>query len=442
MSAHAWLAHLRRGVPAAFGIGLFNTGVMFLAAALLARWLGVHDYGHYVFVTSNLALLGTLATSGHAQLLQRQIAALAQPAKAPVQAAWRQALRQALAATVLLLGLAWLVLQLLPHAPVPFSPALLLAVLALPVISGLTTLAQSVQLGLHRVLPAQLPALVLQPLLFVLLLVALHFLAADSASAALALCAYASAGGIAMVVALHQLRRHLRGLSDASATAVDAVATATGGGVLWLALNQLIVNANTQIDVLMLGWLGSPAEVGLYHVANRGAYLTTFLFAALNLLLKPMIATLHGAGELAKLAMVLRRAAFACFLVTALGSALIALLSDLYLGLFGPAFHAARLPLLILLAGWLYAVLMGPGQSLLMMCGKEKTASLLLIAACLINVALNLLLIPRLGAAGAALATTVSIMLLTTGFALAGYRQLGISSLFLLPSRLSKGPVP
>jgi O-antigen/teichoic acid export membrane protein len=78
------------------------------------------------------------------------------------------------------------------------------------------------------------------------------------------------------------------------------------------------------------------------------------------------------------------------------------------LDFFGEEFTAGVAPLIILAIGQIINAICGPVMYLLNMTGKEKQARNIIIVASIINVALNLYLIPIYGLMGAAIATGVS----------------------------------
>ena len=78
------------------------------------------------------------------------------------------------------------------------------------------------------------------------------------------------------------------------------------------------------------------------------------------------------------------------------------------LDFFGEEFTTGVAPLIILAIGQIINAICGPVMYLLNMTGKEKQARNIIIVASIINIALNLYLIPIYGLMGAAIATGVS----------------------------------
>jgi O-antigen/teichoic acid export membrane protein len=191
-------------------------------------------------------------------------------------------------------------------------------------------------------------------------------------------------------------------------------------------VNQLLINAVPQIDILMLGWLTGKDEVGVYHAASRGALLITLVFGAMNGAAAPTFARLWGGGRLAEIQALATYCARVTFAVAVLVGAALLLGAETFLGWFGPEFVRGELCLQILLIGWLGAVACGSGPILLIMTGFERAALIALGAGVAANIALNAVLIPAAGLAGAAAATSISVVLYHLALCRAAYRLTGI----------------
>ena len=101
---------------------------------------------------------------------------------------------------------------------------------------------------------------------------------------------------------------------------------------------------------------------------------------------------------------------------------------DELLRLFGEGFETAYLPLLILLFGEFVAAATGPVGFFLTMTGRQLTATRIEAAASVIAVALALVLIPRDGILGAAIAVSAGSALRSAAMFVAVWRQLGVRS--------------
>jgi O-antigen/teichoic acid export membrane protein len=78
--------------------------------------------------------------------------------------------------------------------------------------------------------------------------------------------------------------------------------------------------------------------------------------------------------------------------------------------LFGPSFGAGYPLLYILSAGILVRASIGPAETLLTMAGQQGVTAIVYTATFAFNVTLNIVLIPRFGLTGAAMATSLSLV--------------------------------
>jgi O-antigen/teichoic acid export membrane protein len=180
----------------------------------------------------------------------------------------------------------------------------------------------------------------------------------------------------------------------------------------------------SQSDILLIGWLLDQHSAGLYAVASRLAELASFGLQAANTTLAPTFSELHATGQTARLQEIVTRSARGIFAFTLVVSLGLGAGGEFVLGLFGPEFGAALPPLLILLAGQTVNAMTGSVGYLMTMTGHQRPAAWLLGLAAALTVGLNLLLIPRLGIGGAAIASAT------------GMGALNLSMLVFVGSRL------
>jgi O-antigen/teichoic acid export membrane protein len=96
------------------------------------------------------------------------------------------------------------------------------------------------------------------------------------------------------------------------------------------------------------------------------------------------------------------------------------------LWLFGPQFVSGYPVMLILVVGFLFRSSMGPAEFLLNMLGQQKLCASVLVATAVLNIVLNLAMVPAFGLIGAAIATSVSLVAGALMGCLAVSRTLGI----------------
>lgn len=164
------------------------------------------------------------------------------------------------------------------------------------------------------------------------------------------------------------------------------------------------------IDRLMLGWLKNSEDVGIYVVAALLAQKVAFVQGALNGIFAPMIAgQYHGGGNPDSVKNLYRNVTKWTQFLTVPILFLMIFGADYILALFGSDFSNAKSALITLCAAQYINIMVGPVGYMLVMTGKQNIELLNSSFMVIINIALNLLLIPRYGSFGAAIATGFSI---------------------------------
>jgi len=202
--------------------------------------------------------------------------------------------------------------------------------------------------------------------------------------------------------------------------------------LLWVTSMNMVMSWT---DVLILGFWADSTTVGIYGVAIRVAALTAFIMIAVNSVTVPQFATLYAKGEKASLERLVQKSTF-WVLVSALPVVVILFLfPQLVLGLYGEEFASGGVVLRVLVFGQLLSIMMGAVGSLLMVTGHEKILLNVLTASAILNIVGNVLLIPELGAVGAAISTAVSLLFMTVLSYSQVLMKLKINSVGYLPIR-------
>ncbi len=175
---------------------------------------------------------------------------------------------------------------------------------------------------------------------------------------------------------------------------------------------NLVAFLNYRLDMFLVNAFLNPAAVGIYAVAVLIAERLWLLSRAVTVVLFPLLSSLPEQNEeRARITALAGR----WILVTGLGSALVvAVVASWVIELiFGPAFLEAAEALRWLLPG---VVLWGVAQVFtndIAARGKPEINTYLTLVTLAVNVAANIVLIPRYGIVGASLASTISYSLLT-----------------------------
>ena len=397
---------------------------------MLGRLLGPQGYGEYAYVMATVAVLSPLAAVGMPSIVVREIAACRSRGD---HARLKGAVAFAFIVAVgLFAGLSlvyWLLHRLAAAwssaSPAGDHPLLTLALLLLATLAGLFS---AIQQGLKRVVAAQVPFAIVQPLATLLLLLLAWWTWRRPIHVQDALLLAVLAGALALALAVILTRRAWRQTRPAgpSGWRFDARRWTTAG--FSLAVFGVLSAINAQADIVLLRWLAGTEATGIFHVATRNAHLVALLLGALIAPLGPLVAELHAQGERAALQRVVRRSIRVVFLLSLPAALAMIVAGELYLELFGAGFAAAHAALAILALAQLVNVGAGPVQMLLVMTGHQSRMIPAMAWSALANIVLNALLIPRFGATGAACATGFSIVLWNVALNYEVRRHLGIDA--------------
>lgn len=408
-------AQIFRGASSTALLKVISTGLTFVTAILLARFLGVEEYGIFAYAMSWVTLLGVFAGLGLGQVIVAEVAVYHQNNDwARIRGIFRFAIAAAVAAGIVC-ALAIAAIGWLMHRDEQgLYTALLLASFLLPLRALLLPLGAT-QNGLRQVTFAQSPSMLVSPAMFLAFFVSAFGLEVLAPSAASALVLQGIAFVAAFTVAVLFLRKGFTAAGRPKTLPqprYEPKAWLFAGLPMILMGSMFLVNSNA--DILMLGALAGPEAAGIYKAAARGAELLNFGVAVVSVPLGPVVARLYAAGEMDGLQRELRRWACVAFLPT-LALALVFLYGgELFLGLFGENFvdDQARSALSILTLGQLVLAASGAVGLLLVMTGHRNVIAGIMAFIAALNVGLNAVLIPMFGVRGAAYATAFSTALL------------------------------
>ncbi|MGH9379031.1 MAG: lipopolysaccharide biosynthesis protein [Thermoanaerobaculia bacterium] len=427
-------ARLAKGAGVLLGGRLVGRGLSFGVQIVLGRLLGPALFGLYAIGWNIFLLLGLLASLG----LEHGVVRYGAPLWGADRAAARALARRALALTLLAAAAAALGLHL--AAPglaglfgkpslVAVLEGLAVGVLFLPLLRVAAAATRASQRMSFSVAVEDLG----QPLLH-LGLVALLFALGWRLAAAVwgAVASYL----LAALLALLLLARLLR------AAAVDAETRIPGRGELLrfslpTATAGLLAVFVVWSDRLLVGYFLSAAETGIYQAASQVSILFHLLLSSFTGMFAPMIASLHHEGETARLGELFRVTTKWGLYVGLPAFVVIAgLPEDVLAALLGREFVAGAAPMVVLSTAQLVNLATGAVGMLLIMCGFQRRWLALSGTALVLNVLLNLVLIPRFGLLGAAVATLIAVAVLFVGGLAAVRRGL---ALWPYDRRYSKG---
>lgn len=169
-------------------------------------------------------------------------------------------------------------------------------------------------------------------------------------------------------------------------------------------LANILSYLNYRLDMLIIAVFLDPVAIGIYSIAVGMAEKLFIIPGAVSVVLFPRISSIAESEANDFTPKAVRKI---MFLLTLSCIGLAIFIKPIIYILFGPAFLPAFLPFLILLPGIIAFGLSGTLASDLSGRGKPQYAILSSITCLVVNIILNIILIPRWGISGAAFASTV-----------------------------------
>jgi O-antigen/teichoic acid export membrane protein len=399
-----------------------------LATILLARSLGPEGFGQYTFVIALITTLSIPLAPALMQLATRETAGLHQAGEdRRIRALLHWGNRFVLLGSIMVIAVVGsLALWFADWRVDDRWTMLLVGLIALPLL-GLNAVRAGVLAGLRRVVQGQFPELFVRP--FVLVLVAGTLLILGALTPLSAVFAFLVAAGAAFFVGVLLLNRMFPD-SEKSLLTNDSAQNRQWLRA-WMPFTLLVAvsTLNTQLGILLLGWLSTDDQVAAMQIAQRGAILVALSLSVVDSVINPHIARLYRQNDMRKLQMLAQRAAQVVLLMSLpIALPLIFFGAPIISFFFGEEYSSlVRDPLAILVIGQLLNMFFGSVGMLLVMSGHERETMNGLLLALMINVLLALFLIPFMGADGAAISSAIGLVACNVFLLSRVFKKLGIA---------------
>ncbi|WP_458206779.1 flippase [Haladaptatus sp. NG-SE-30] len=237
--------------------------------------------------------------------------------------------------------------------------------------------------------------------------------------------AYAISYGIAALLGLYYLARHTPLLERVEPVRMHGELLAFSAPIMITATMNMILG---NIDIFMLGvFSDGTGGIGIYNSVYPLAAMLTVVLTSFGFIFMPVISKLHSNDEHGEMRRMYQLVSKWVFLATVPVFLVVVLFPDIVIrNTFGAEYSAGAFTLSLLAVGFLAHAIAGPSGNTLTSVGKTKLIMYDNVAVAIVNVALNLVLIPRYSYVGAAVATTVGYLLMNTLYLTQLYRTVGI----------------
>ncbi len=159
--------------------------------------------------------------------------------------------------------------------------------------------------------------------------------------------------------------------------------------------------------IIVLGIYASAKDIGLYSLANSTAFLISFILWIVSAVYAPHFARFHSQGKTKELRESVRSSILYLLIIATPIFLIIISFPTAILGFFGQEFEEGKTALIILAIAQLFNVSTGPVYFLLNMTGHQKYLRNIVFLTALVSVVSVFLLVPYYSFIGAAIATAI-----------------------------------
>ena len=399
-------AQVLSGAAVAFILRAFGAGLAFTLNVAIGRLLGAEGAGLYFLALSVVAISAVISKLGLDNALLRFIAtARAEGDGNGLRGVFRLSMgiaaSSSLAAVAVVMLLApWLASRVFGEPAL--APVLRIMSIGIFTFTLMTLLSECLK-GLNRIRNSMLVSGLIYPA------VALVFIwpLAEYGTSGAAM-AYVLGTGVAAATGWALWRTSTKSIF-ARDPAFESAILMRSSRPLWVMalINQGIL---PWAPLFLLGILATTQEAGIYGAATRVAMLITFFLTAVNTVIAPKFAELYAKRHVDEIERLAQK--FALLMTIAATPVFIVLIfaGEWVMQLFGTEFANGDHILAILAVGQFVNVATGSVGYLLMMTGHERDMKIGSFLAAGVLVGMSCILIPSLGAVGAATAASSSVV--------------------------------
>lgn len=178
-----------------------------------------------------------------------------------------------------------------------------------------------------------------------------------------------------------------------------------------MALSAISYFLMQSTDVLFISAYDTFESVAYYSIAVKLATVTALALISVNIVIAPKIASIYNDKNFSQLKLILKKATRMNVVISLPIIIILLFFSEYVLSTFGSNYILAKNALWILLIAQFFNSITGPSALYLNMTGRQKKLNVILVISLLINVVLNIILVPDFGMLGAAISTTTSFVI-------------------------------
>lgn len=400
---------LLRSAVGSYALLLASVAFSFGVSIFLARLLGVSGFGLYAYVMAIIFLLERATLMGMPGILTREISAykVANNYNA-LNGILYWAFKKGVYNSLAVIFLAIIVLKFLVGKEGSDGVIAFYLGFILLFLMTVNDLRAAVLRGVGNVVLAEVPENLIRPFLF-LSIILIIYTNGWPADVPLILALQIATGIIAVAIGLVWMYKKLpAGISRYSPVYKRKY---WFNAALPLFAVGTITVLNYRLDLVILGTMSSEASVGIYRVASRISELVLFFTMAGNNAVASAIPRLFSDGSMEKLEKLSHKWAMYLSLAALPQVIILSVFGKVLINFFfGEEFVSGYLVLVVLCVTHLICMSFGPVEFLLSLTRFERDSLKAAVISVVLNIFLNVILIHKFDAIGAAIATSASLL--------------------------------
>lgn len=414
-----------RNALIAFAIRVVSAAIAFASQIIMARMMGQHEYGIFVFVWVLVVLVGNLSCLGFHSAQIRflpQFEAINDVER--IRGLTATARIFALISSTGVLSAGVIALHFFgSHIEPYYVMPLFIALFILPMIALGDTMEGTARANSWAVV-ALSPTYIIRPVLILVFMLGAVWIGA-ARTAETALVAGLAATYVTTIGQFFNITHRLRRRFEAGPARVEFIPWFKVAIPIFLIEGFIFLLTNS--DTVVTGLFLAPADVAIYFAASKTMALVQFVYFSVKAATAPHFSALFASEDRSSLARFAGQSVRWVFWPSLFVGGTALLLGNVLLSMFGEGFTAGYSIMVILFFGIMCKASVGPGEVLLTMAGEQALCVKLYVVALGANIGLNVLLIPLYGLKGAASAAALAMLVEAVLLHIAVRRRLGIT---------------
>jgi O-antigen/teichoic acid export membrane protein len=421
-----------KGSAYTFLIQICLSLLTFFTTILLARLSGEKGLGVYTVVFTWVGLVYTLALFGLDDFLVKNSAVFKGTLSFKLLVQWSYK-TGFLSALIVSLAFLLIVNYLKIPGLFEYRNYYNLAIISIPFFV-LLQINQAILRGLGNFAKGQLPEKVFQPTLFVIFLLLFYLITGKLLDFDAVICRTLSFLIVALISIsfLFQTKKKIT-----QGTEIFTDKKLWFNSCIYFTISTVLYALNTRVDILMLSLFEvKPEYIAHYNVALKFSDLALIPYMVICTVSAPIFSSMYHKKEFTGLQNFYTKITKLSCIALLLIILPFILFGNWFLSLYGDNFKSGYFVLILLCITKFIHVVIGPANYLLNMTGNERFLVFALLGSVLLNIILQIILIPLFVIEGSAIATLISLLFFDITLAIVTFNATGVSVFTVNTSRV------